>query len=379
MKTVCKEGLCCGCMACVVSCRQNAINILDNIYSFNAIKNDNCINCGLCDKVCPQNNPVNFISPFSYKQGWANDVLVRKTGSSGGLASAIGIAFVQNGGYVCSCFFQNGKFGFKITKLLEELRGFAGSKYVKSNPDNIFIDIKKHLTCGEKLLFIGLPCQIAGLKKYLGDKLCDKLYTIDLICHGTPSVKVLSSFLRKKKVDIENISEISFRYKIDRFSHDIFKRFSPKGIVDGYSLAFQHGYSYTNNCYSCQYARKERVSDLTLGDAWGTSLMRTHVDKGISLISCQTQKGKEILENANINLCDIEVETAIAHNGQLNAPTPRPRHWTAFWKYFILCRDLDKTVMRFLFKAKVRQYIKYLFIKLRFIKLSGIIYQIRYK
>lgn len=107
MKTVCTKDNCTGCMACVESCPQNAIKIVDELDSYNAIINEEqCVNCDLCRKVCQNNRNVKFAQPIMWKQGWARDTLVRSSSSSGGVAQAIERAFVRTGGIVCSCAFE---------------------------------------------------------------------------------------------------------------------------------------------------------------------------------------------------------------------------------------------------------------------------------
>lgn len=116
--------------------------------------------------------------------------------SSGGVASAIIKQFVKNGGYVAACLFDKGEFVFQLTNDLNETEMFAGSKYVKSNPVNIYGTVEEKLNAGERVLFIGLPCQVAAVKKSTGNP--GNLYTIDLICHGTPSPKLLDMFLKRE-------------------------------------------------------------------------------------------------------------------------------------------------------------------------------------
>lgn len=138
---------------------------------------------------------------------------MREKSFSGGVAQAISRSFIENGGYVCSCHFQNGQFEFQVTNSVSDLREFRDSKYVKSDPKSCYSDIVRVLKdFNTKLLFIGLPCQ-AAVRNYVGDKYKEKLYTIDLICHGTPSVKVLKHFLEDHELDIEELKKIRFRQK----------------------------------------------------------------------------------------------------------------------------------------------------------------------
>lgn len=168
MKTVCELNRCAGCMACVNKCSLKAIDVINDIKHFNAIIDENkCVKCGACEKVCPQLNTPKKNNPLQWYQGWAKSSEIRKNSSSGGAAACITKAFIEDGGYVCSCLFNNGEFNFKIIHTLEEAKSFAGSKYVKSNPSGIHEKIRVLLNENKKVLFIGLPCQVAGLINYL--------------------------------------------------------------------------------------------------------------------------------------------------------------------------------------------------------------------
>ena len=195
MNTVCEMDQCAGCMACIDICQKNAIKIVDSLKSYNAVIDESkCINCHACHQVCQNNILPECKKPVQWKQGWAENKKIREKCSSGGLATAIASSFIEHGGIVWGCVFRNGEFKFESAEKTCELEKFVGSKYVKSNPAGVYKSIKNLLKTGKKNLFIGLPCQVAALKRYVGKNLEDKLYTIDLICHGTPSPHVLEIF-----------------------------------------------------------------------------------------------------------------------------------------------------------------------------------------
>ena len=167
MRTVCKQDLCTGCMACVGKCKKEAISIQDNVSAYNAVIDESkCVSCGACERVCPNNHKVNLNEPIYWKEGWAPDN-IRSKASSGGAASAMMEYFVNDGGYVAACLFSNGEFVFDITNKKEELVHFVGSKYVKSNPVGIYDKVIEKLKNGNSVLFIGLPCQVAAVKNYM--------------------------------------------------------------------------------------------------------------------------------------------------------------------------------------------------------------------
>lgn len=378
-RTVCALNMCCGCMACLETCHKSAIEIIDSLNAYNAVKNDNCVNCGLCEKVCPQINSPRFMKPVAWKQGWAKDDYVHMQSSSGGFATAISKAFIRADGIVCSCIFRDGIFGFKFADNLHALEGFPGSKYVKSNPIGVYNQIKKYLSDKRSVLFIGLPCQVAGVKNFVGENLQNGLFTMDIICHGTPSPAVLKKFLKEHGVELDTLKEIGFRHN-NRFALNYDGKYIvPNGNVDSYTIAFHHSYSYTNNCYECKYARTDRISDVTLGDAWGSSLPELNNGKGVSLALCQTDKGLQLLKMADITTFDINLDIAISNNAQLNKPSPKPSNWLSFFNDMKEGNSMDKLVRKYIFKAYFRQVVKYLCLQLRIIKRGGVIYQISYK
>lgn len=199
MRAVCKKDMCAGCGVCVESCSKKAIHLIEDIQAYNAVIDEGkCVDCGRCSKICPKNYPSEFRTPIEWYQGWSLDEKIRANSSSGGFASAISKAFIENDGIVCTCKFQGGRFGFQFINNTEELMTAAGSKYVKSSPMGIYREIILKLKSGQKVLFIGLPCQVAAVRNYVGRNKDDKLYTIDLICHGTPSAQLLDMYMQQK-------------------------------------------------------------------------------------------------------------------------------------------------------------------------------------
>ena len=332
MRTVCQSNMCAGCMACVEICPRNAIVIQDTKDSYNAIKTERCIECGACERVCQVNRPPEASTPVSWVQGWANDCDIRTDSSSGGFAAAIAAAFIEQGGVVCSCAFEDGVFKFNVVDNKEELKKFQGSKYVKSNPAGIYKKTLQLLKNGEKVLFIGLPCQSAAIQNYVPSKLHDSLFTVDLICHGTPSPKILEQFLKEKGYTLSQMRDIRFRVSKQFGISEAYQMIVPKGVTDRYTIGFLNGLFYTENCYHCRYAKLERVSDLTLGDSWGSLLSDEERKRGISLALCQTVKGKQLLEWANLHLEEVDLKRAVEANHQLSEPSKVPENRNEFFK-----------------------------------------------
>ena len=374
MRTVCRENSCTGCMACIGKCKKNAIAIKDSMVAYNAvIDEDKCVNWGMCEKVCPNNQAVEKRKPIDWKEGWAPEN-IRGCASSGGAASAMMKYFVENGGYVAANLFKQGEFVFEITNRAGELINFAGSKYVKSNPLGIYAKVIKKLKSGGKVLFIGLPCQVAAVKNsiaILPTEIRDNLYTVDLICHGSPSPRVLNMALEEKGIDIKKLTKIRFRNKTNfglssQDGGQGYKTLTPEGVQDMYTYAFLTSLDYTENCYSCQYATIERVSDVTIGDSWGSDLPQEEQGKGISLLLCQTDKGKELVKNSGMQLKEVDVDKAIEANHQLRHPSIAPDTREAF--FASLDKGFYKSISKCAPKVYYKQKAKEILIKLKIIR-----------
>lgn len=334
-KTVCQLNLCTGCMACVDLCTKSAITIKDSISAYNAvIDTEKCTECGRCHNVCQNNQKIQLMHPKKWVQGWITDEKLRRVSSSGGAATAIARAFIARGGVVCSCIFKEGEFRFEVAENLEQLEHFIGSKYVKSNPAGIYKVIHQKLKKGINVLFIGLPCQVAALKLYMGQKNQDNLYTVDLICHGTPSPKLLEAFLMQYHIDLRKTKSISFRHKEVFGLRNDEKPIVQPGAVDPYLLAFLCALDYTDNCYQCKYAGIERVSDITIGDSWGSDLSPAEQSKGISLILCQTHKGENLLSQVEMSLFPVDLERAVSKNHQLREPSKKTQISNTFFEKY---------------------------------------------
>lgn len=347
MKTVCKTNECTGCMACIEVCSNNAIEIKDDLTAYNAIiKEDCCTNCGACFRVCQNCTDSIFTEPIEWFQGWSNNEKTRAQSSSGGVAAAIEKSFIMSGGLVYSCLFKNGEFVFDVADKPDYVDKFIGSKYVKSNPRGVYKSIKEQLENGNKVLFLGLPCQVSALKKFIGIKYNNQLYTVDLICHGTPSPQILDIFLRQYKYSLKSINNIHFRTKTKFQVYVDYKPISTSSVCDYYSMAFLNSICYTENCYHCSYAKRQRISDLTLGDSWGSTIDDEEMKKGISLILCQNDKGMELLKQVNLNLQAVDIQKAIEANHQLSTPSIKPKKINYFFKSIKDGKSFNSVVFR---------------------------------
>lgn len=365
MTTVCEKGKCTGCMECIDVCPKKAIKVIDSWMEYNAvIDSEKCIQCNACHSACQNNAEQVLTKPIYWKQGWAQDDCVRMRSSSGGVATAVERAFIKNGGIVCSCTFSFGKFEFDFAETEDEVCKFTGSKYVKSNPEGVYKKILEKLKLGRKVLFIGLPCQVSAVKHYTKNH--QNLYTADLICHGTPSPQILDSFLFDYGIRLTEVQSIRFREKNNFKLEQNGKRFAVPITTDNYLMTFLNSTTYTENCYQCQYAKIERPGDITLGDSWGSELEKSIQDKGVSLVLCQNEKGKELIDQADLTLVDVDLKKAIESNHQLYQPSQKPKQREAFFKELKKGYGFKKAVKRCYPKKYLKNIVKTVLYNMKF-------------
>lgn len=365
VNTVCEKDMCCGCKLCIDNCPTGAIKIVDNLKSLNAlIDRERCISCGLCRKLCPQNHSPKKNEPIYWGQGWATDEL-RDNSSSGGFAIALAKRIIQDGGVFYSCKFEDGDFKYASVQSVFELNKFSGSKYVKSNPTGVYYAIKKDLEQKKQVLFVGLPCHSGALRNYIPLRLQDNLYVVDLICHGSPSVKLLEIALAEYGYKLSSLQEIFFRDNVGLDIENGIKTIVTRGIMDRYTIGFLRGIFFTYNCYFCQYAGIARVGDITIGDSWGTKLDKEEIGRGISLALCQTEKGYELLKKSDVKLHDVDLKSAISGNEQLKHPYIYPSSREIFFGSLSGGSSFKNAVFKALPQQCVKQCVKEFFIKMK--------------
>ena len=214
-----EEKNCCGCRACENICPKKAIHMEENIegFSYPIVDKSKCIGCGLCRKVCPILNNLDRIeyyeNPLCYAAKTTNKDLQMKS-SSGGLFGIFANYILDNNGLVVGCEIDDKhKVKHTIVDKKDNLEKIMGSKYVLSDLDHIFIKLREELNKGRLILFSGTPCQVSSLLMFLNKKY-DNLYTVEVICHGAPSQKLFSKYIKylENKYDAK-LEEFKFRSK----------------------------------------------------------------------------------------------------------------------------------------------------------------------
>ena len=366
---VCEKEKCTGCFACYNICPKNAIEMCEDElgYIYPSINNDKCIHCNLCKKVCPA---LNNLQKNKSKQAfamWNNNKKFRQQSTSGGIASTLYEYILKNGGIIYGCTNSvEDKFKFIRVDNINDLYLVRGSKYVHSYVNDCFKQVKNDLNDGKKVMFIGMPCQVAGLKNFLG-KEYKNLYLADLICHGVPSQKLLREEAINKLGDIKNI-KVTFRENGEfciKFYLKNKEMLNEKQDRSFYFLGFMKALFYRENCYTCEYANINRVGDITLGDFWGLgkddkiNKYKKEEKNGISLCLVNTDKGRMMLDTIKEE-CYFEerkIEEAISGNSQLRNPSVKNKQYEKFRKLYSKY-GYRKASQKCLKKDKLKQKLK---------------------
>ena len=275
-----------------------------------------CIECGLCEKVCPFKNSPESVTPievYAAKNKSEKD-LIRS--SSGGLFVMLARKILGMGGVVFGAAFSPDFLSIRHISVENEneLPSLMGSKYVQSRIGTSFQEAKTFLDAGRQVLFCGTNCQVLALKQFL-QKDYENLLTVDFICHGVPSPKVWRQYLLEITNEGDSITNISFRDKRTGWSNYSFtidyvkghtheeKRITRPNDDDPYMWLFLNDYTLRPSCFACPAKGGKSRSDLTLGDYWGVEKVHPECfdERGVSSLIVNSNKGKEILEGLELD------------------------------------------------------------------------------
>lgn len=321
-----KTELCTGCSACYNICPVGAISMNENSEGFKepVIDKEKCTNCGLCAKCCPVLNIKyeNNKKPECYAFMASDDI--RMNSSSGGAFPVLAYEFLNNGGYVAGAVWtEDMRVKHIVSDKIEDIERMRGSKYLQSDMNDCYKQIKSILDEDKKVLFTGTPCQVAGLKLFLR-KDYENLYCVDLICHGVPSPKVFKKYLKENFND-EKIYDINFRSK-QKFGWTcglgITTNESDYKITTNesdYYDAFLKGIIFRKSCYTCRFNKLPRQADITIGDFWGINKVskKLNDNMGTSVILKNNKKGSfliSILKQNSKLLKKIHLKYALKEN-----------------------------------------------------------------
>lgn len=266
---------------------------------------------------------MKYRHPINIYAAWRKDEEKLVLSSSGGFAASLSEKWVNEGGVVYGAAFVP---PFSVRHIrcttLEEVSKLRGSKYVQSDMTGIYSLIEKDIEQSKSILFFGTPCQVAGVV----NRFNDKIFTVDLICHGTPSFKIFESSIpfEIKSLKIDNIQfrkNTEYRFSILYNNTEVWSRPLKHDL---YLKGFFTGLFFRECCYHCHYARAERISDITIGDFWGINknAVNCKAENGVSLVMANTTIGKQQVQSLadDIVIVHRTLDEAIINNTQLVRP-----------------------------------------------------------
>lgn len=341
------KNLCTGCGACAFKCPKNCISMKEDRIGqvYPVIDHSSCIECHSCEKVCPILNKVDFYKANKAYAAWSNDPNERRTSASGGIAIEM-YKLAIGEGYTAVGASQNKDFTVthKVVTTLAEIFPFKNSKYVFSNTYDAFSKIKTALQNNNPVIFIGLPCQVAALRKIFFNN--TNLLLVEIVCHGTTPFSYLKQHIDLiSKQQKQVAATMSFRAPealTHTFTFTLYdnsgKCFYAKRTKDGdtYQFGYHRAISYRENCYHCIFARPERNADITIADYHGLGLCADYSfnTKNVSLILENTRKGHEfiiqLIRKKRIHAEERPIEEPFKGEPQLRHPSIKNKYRIIF-------------------------------------------------
>lgn len=339
---LCEPDKCYGCFACINTCPRNCITMTagENGHIVPQIDNECCVDCGLCAKSCPALavNKLN-IPKYTYA-AWNLDKEEQSKSSSGGMSALLAKQMIQEGGIVYGAAFdEQWNVNHVRCENEKDIQRICKSKYVHSWINNIYEQIQQDLKQQKQVMFVGTPCQVAGLKSFLRKDYVN-LFLVDLVCHGVPSRELYCEELTEK-ARVEELQNVSFRgdygygygYGLGFYYKNRLESFSIRQSY--YMRGFMDGLFFRQSCYQCPFACKNRIGDITLGDFWGIgkSILFDNPDKNrVSMVLINTVKGEKWYQKIRQSIFSEErsLEEAVNGNPQLKHPITKPRIYNKF-------------------------------------------------
>ncbi len=332
------KALCFGCEACVQACSRGAIGMVtdEDGFRYPAVDRAKCVGCGQCRRACPASRPPKRNPPpLAAFGGYALDETIRGESTSGGFFSVLADAWCSGGGLVFGAVAD----GLAVRHCGAEHPGgigrFRKSKYLQSEMGGCYREVRAALAGGKRVLFSGTPCQIAGLKTFLGETGNPDLLAVEVVCEGVPSPLCIHGFAEWLGHRLGGtVRAIDYRFKDGRrWDFQVMKATleKPDGTVFGWkqdrwfnpfwSIWLQHLISRPS-CYRCPFAAPERLADITLGDLWGVHLYCPELygrNGGASIAFCNTDKGLAVLKAAGPSLHGhfLPLEPALRYQGPM--------------------------------------------------------------
>ncbi|MFW5650238.1 MAG: Coenzyme F420 hydrogenase/dehydrogenase, beta subunit C-terminal domain [Acetivibrio ethanolgignens] len=354
------EG-CTGCGACKAVCPTKAIEMRQGRegFLFPEIKKELCIHCGKCDETCPLYKKSKENVSFGKKifAAWSLDTTIRWNSTSGGIFSELAKSILKEQGCIVGVAYQDDfQPVYQGIEKEEELYRLRQSKYVEAGTENEFLVVKEWLKQGRKVLFVGTPCKIAGLKSILGEE-AQQLYTCDFICRGNNAPYAYKKYLESLENQYgSKIQKIWFKNKKDGWNHfgtQIDFENGAQYFANRYEDSYMRGYLKHNlylrdSCTNCNFKNQNRYADITLADFWGIQIPEelTEVEKGVSMISLNSEKGEQLWNRicSNVGYISTDSGKAIANNSCAKVSVCHGSYREYFWEKLTEGKDFQELI-----------------------------------
>ena len=343
MPVLASSDKCYGCAACSNVCQKQCIEMYINEYGElrPLVNYELCVDCGLCTSVCGAMKLPHLVEPEEVIAMAINESR-RKGSASGGAARALYEVALNSGAVVFGCDFdEKGILRIQSASDFEKIEKFRNSKYTFSRMEKCYFEIKSLLKKDIPVLFIGTSCQVHTLKCFLGDE-SEGLTTVDLICHGVPPEKYFYEYLQyRKSLSDKKIDNIKFRgdsrsedfrlrlYSESNCIYDVFAREDP------FFAGYVNCAIFEKRCYNCIFSQKERVSDITIGDWYGSTQLSANK---LSLVLINSLNGKKIVQNMlaqpDVVYESHTLEEALNSNEQLRGASALPERYFEMREYY---------------------------------------------
>lgn len=363
---------CCGCGACVDTCRHEALTLSEdkNGYYNVIIDHTKCVECKLCEKRCHvlQNEKLIRHNPKEAKTlaGWSTDESLIRKSATGGIFAQIALTMLSEGKttvYGAALMDDSSVKHIGITDV-GDLYKLQNSKYQQSFTVGVYKKVLLDLKSGRRVLFSGVPCQIAALYSFLNyrEDLLRNLFTIEVLCHGVPTNMLHRLAIRKNRA----LGIKSYRNKeegkgwLNGNNNRLSYRFSDgtvklmKNRREDFLFRSYLTFSFTRlSCYQCPYSDIHRVSDLTIGDFWHyqDSPNRENYENlmGSSIIIANSAKGRAMISTCqNLHTTPVTWREFLPYNQNIFMPTNKYLFKGA--KYVHIIRKLPRVIQMIIYQ-----------------------------
>lgn len=339
------HNTCYGCTACSNICPKQCIKMTVDSEGFRypVVDKDQCIDCGLCLKICPWEKH-DLYQPQKVFAVKAKNKEIQYSSSSGGAFQKIAEYLIYKGYHVFGASYSDDFTKVQHTQVdkASELSCLKGSKYVQSDLRNSFPRIRELLNSNEYVLFSGTGCQVAGLKSFL-QKDYDNLLTIDILCHGVPSPRLFEQFIDNIKIRFGDITSINMKDKSDGWSHQkiriLASKYVPVEVCQIWSKIFYSRLTMRPSCYGCKFMTINRAGDISLGDYWGIEKIAPDFtdNSGVSLVLINNTKGRNLFHKIQekFNYLETNIEDCLQPVliGSHSAPIWRDDFWNYYKRF----------------------------------------------